>query len=125
MKYMMTALCALLLGAFGAGTASAAESHIYTDNKRDAYAWITVYPGASHSGALGAWCVPPGKYDQHGLTTHVTDVQIEVSSTGCQHNPIILKTFLLTHLTKPGLVRNEFTVTGAKGRYFFARTKVN
>jgi hypothetical protein len=125
MKLSALALCALLFVTFATRTALAAESHIYTDNKSDAYAWITAYPGASHSGALGAWCVPPGKYDQHGLTTHVTDVQIEVSSTGCQHNPIILKTFLLTHLTKPGLVRNEFTVTGAKGRYIFARTKVN
>jgi hypothetical protein len=125
MKYLLMALCALVLSAFGAGTASAAESHIYTDNKSDAFAWITVYPGASHSGALGAWCVPPGKYDQHGLTTYVTDVQVEISHKGCQHNPVILKTTALTHLSRGGYLKNEFTVRGAGGRYFFTRTKVN
>jgi hypothetical protein len=65
--------------------ASAAEqSHVYVQNLTKAWVWITVYSKTymghgNYAGAEGAWCVPPGKYDKHGLTVRIREVRAEIS----------------------------------------------
>ena len=90
------------------------KSFVYTQNSSDAYVWITVY-GAS-SGLLaafpqaatvigqavtksqirgtiqGSWCVAPGHFDKHGLSTQIYHVRAEVMSPTAKHcaHPVVL-----------------------------------
>jgi hypothetical protein len=78
------------------------ESHVYFDNTSDASVWVTAYsqsecektmsgrPSCNRGGSEGAWCVAPGKYDQHGLRAHIYEVRAEVSQAGCQRHPVAL-----------------------------------
>jgi hypothetical protein len=108
----VAAMCALF-SAFAPTPASAWSAHIYTHNTSDAYAWVTAYSGSFHSGVQGAWCVPPGKYDKHGLSALVRYVYIEVSQGRCQGH-IIAKEELDTR-NKANV--QEYRVTGHSGQY--------
>jgi hypothetical protein len=84
-----TRLAALLLASIATALAplaasAADESHVYVKNLTKAWVWITVYSrpytgGGQYHGAEGAWCVPPGKYDQHGLKVRIHEVRAEIS----------------------------------------------
>jgi len=88
---------ALLVAAGSASSAARAdtpnESHVYFKNDTSAYVWVTAYDGnyrLATKPQLGAWCVGPHAYDQHGLHAEVGEVRAEVSATGCQHDPVLL-----------------------------------
>jgi len=105
-------MCALF-GAFAPTPALAWEADIYTHNPSDAYAWVTAYSGSFHSGVQGAWCVPPGKYDKHGLSALVRYVFIEVSQGRCQGHIIAKNELGVNNRTNV----HEYRVTGSAGNY--------
>jgi hypothetical protein len=90
------ALLALVVVAAAAAPAlarSPKESHVYFKNNTNSYVWVTAYDGNYSLGTkpqLGAWCVGPHKYDQHGLNAEVGEVRAEVSTAGCQRHPVLL-----------------------------------
>jgi hypothetical protein len=86
------AACVLAAATLLAAPASAKynESHVWTNNDTtDAYVWVTAYRTDIAIPQAGAWCVPPGKHDQHGLHATLNHVRIEVSHGGCQHTPVL------------------------------------
>jgi hypothetical protein len=88
--------------------ARATEGHIYTRNNSTAYVWVTAYVWApmGTTKIAGAWCVSPGKYDQHGLRdVKVLHVRFELSKSGCQREPLLLN------------VTRSFPVTGEVWTY--------
>jgi hypothetical protein len=106
------ALCALFIGAMAAQPALADDTRVYTNNTSDAFAWVTVYKGSWHSSVQGAWCVPPGKYDKHGVDSRLYEVFVEVSQGGCQRHILINK-----DMNVKGLATSELRVGGTGGMY--------
>jgi hypothetical protein len=91
-------MCAAVLVPFTATSAkdSDYEGHVYVDNRADVGIWITAIGLTKNSTVhnVGAWCVPAGKFDKHGLSADIRDVRGEVAHGGCQAHPIILDTTL-------------------------------
>ena len=91
--YAAIAIVALITTLGFPGVARATEGHIYTRNSSYAYVWVTAYVWApmGTTRIAGAWCVSPGRYDQHGLSdVKVVHVRFEVSHGGCQREPQLL-----------------------------------
>jgi len=102
------AIVALAVSLGFPGVARATDGHIYTRNNSYAYVWVTAYVWApmGTTKIAGAWCVSPGKYDQHGLRdVKVMHVRFEVSRGGCQREPQLLN------------VTRDFPVTGEVWTY--------
>jgi len=108
MRFFSTALCALILIVGLATTTSraAGETHIYVHNETDAYVWITAYEGSYHTGGAHAWCVSPHSTDRHGVAVYIFDVRAEISTGGCQRNPILLD---VTRAAVRGLKHGAYT----------------
>jgi hypothetical protein len=111
-KLAALALSGLVFGAVVAQPALAGETHIYTNNTSDAFAWITVYQGSFHSAVRGAWCVPPGKYDKHGVSATIFETYVEVSQGGCQRHNLLARDVFVKRYGK-----FELHVSGSNGSY--------
>jgi len=89
-------IVALLLLAMTFATAGPAyaygKSFIRIKNETDKYVWVTVYskPSGLYTKTVGAWCIAPNTYDDHGVTAEIKEVRTEVSAVGCQHLPMLL-----------------------------------
>jgi len=134
-KSALVVVCALLALLTGTASARHFESHIYFQNNSDAFVWVTVYT-TDHTGfdgrkfvplpgkAIGAWCVAPGKYDQHGVTARIYEVRAEISRDGCQRLPVLvneLRGFPYDLPDGGGPVSNVMTyyVHGRNGNYVY------
>lgn len=93
MKRLIAASLLLALTFVTAGAADAyGKSFIRIRNETDKYVWVTVYskPSGIYTKTVGAWCIAPGAYDDHGVTAEIKEVRAEVSAGGCQHTPMLL-----------------------------------
>jgi hypothetical protein len=99
-------------------------SKVYFTNKTDAYVWVTAYEakqtrrGWDAGSAAGAWCVPPGKDDYHGLHTRLYEVRVEVSNGTCQRPPVMFNG-LRGYPAKDRLATWHYYVHGSKGHYTY------
>jgi hypothetical protein len=116
------ALAALLLTAAvlaAAGPVQAAESHVYVQNKSDAWVWVTAYTGtAAARKNAGAWCVIPGILDRHGLRADVSEVRAEVTQSGCKHPVMLDQRRSFPSGAGPSNTMTYY-IRGAKGAYVF------
>jgi hypothetical protein len=89
---------ATMLAPFASASAADAdyEGHVWVDNKSDVGIWITAIGLTKYSSVhnVGAWCVPAGRSDKHGLSADIRMVRGEVAHGGCQAHPVILDTDL-------------------------------
>lgn len=88
-----------------------------SNQTKDASVWVTAYNGKN----LGAWCVPPGKVDTHGLSSLVTQVRAEVTHTNCSH-PVMLDqtlSFMIHDSATSYHTVSMFYVSGEAGNYKF------
>lgn len=93
MKQLIAALLVLAM-AFAIPTPASAygKSFIRIRNETTNYVWVTVYskPVGLYVKTVGAWCIAPKAYDDHGVTAEIKEVRAEVSAAGCQHLPVLL-----------------------------------
>ena len=139
MRNIRSIVAALIVLATATGVASAKqvwESHIYFHNKSDAWVWVTAYTG-DHIGfdsrkfvpipgkAIGAWCVAPGAYDQHGVTAHIYEVRAEVTrNSNCRHPVMLNELRGFPYATTGDFTKNTMTyyIHGSNGRYVYNNT---
>lgn len=106
------------------------QSHIYTHNQSDTGVWVTVYSGqreytdVSHGQYRfvytnrGAWCVGPGKTDEHGLSAQILHVRFEITkTTNCAH-PVLIDN---TQEYAPDAFEEHYQVGGSKGTYTISK----
>jgi hypothetical protein len=129
LKSAIAATLAVLFLLTGVATAGRTyESHVYVHNTTDAYVWVTAYGMAenflqpnSPGKSKGAWCIPPGKYDQHGLKTELYEIRVEVSAAGCQREPVLfneMRGFPRDYVKGDHISRTmTYYVAGTKGKY--------
>jgi len=88
------------------------KSFIRIRNETDKYVWVTVYsrPGGLYTKTVGAWCIAPKAYDDHGVTAEIKEVRAEVSAGGCQHNPVLLNQ--VWDVAAREIVNNDVTFYG-------------
>jgi len=123
----LVATCAAFMLFSSVALAARYESHIYFQNNSDAYVWVTAYerntdiiPGQMGK-TVGAWCVAPGKYDQHGVTARVNEVRAEVSAGGCQRTVVLNELRGFPYGEHDGLTSHTMTyyVHGKSGHYAY------
>ena len=93
MKRLIAALVLLAMPfAMAAPAVAYGKSFIRIKNETDKFVWVTVYsrPSGLYTKTVGAWCIAPGAYDDHGVTAEIKEVRAEVSAGGCQHTPMLL-----------------------------------
>ncbi len=95
LRFLAAAVIAVAV-TFASATAGVHESHIYTHNQTaDAWVWVTAHEVDSRATWFnkGAWCVAPGKDDQHALRANIQRVRFEVTNrAGCLH-PVVLNVY--------------------------------
>ena len=110
------------------------ESHIYVENKSDAFAWITAYTpaGCFLSRATvdlrtcqlehiaKAWCVSPGAFVKTGIANAIYQVRAEVTIRGC--SPAVKLDRTLGFPMNPGVNVMTYYVHGSNGKYTFNNT---
>jgi hypothetical protein len=121
------ALMGVLVGQTALGSTHWYESHVYFHNETSAWVWVTVYrfhfdPGTAEEGVpgkpQGAWCVAPGKSDQHGLRTRIDYVRVEISVQGCQRLPVQLNhVYDFPTKGKDASSTGNYYVRGTDGHY--------
>jgi hypothetical protein len=129
-----SAIAATLAAAFLlAGVATAGrryESHIYFENKSDAFVWVTAYerntdiiPGQMGK-TVGAWCVAPGQPDRHGVSARVNEVRAEVSAGGCQRHVALNQLRGFPYGEHDGQFSHTMTyyIHGKNGTYVYSNT---
>jgi hypothetical protein len=70
---------------------------------------------------MGAWCVPPHKSNQHGLSTYLSYVRVELSNIDCQRHPVLYDRTEIFPNRPPGVTKTteEYIVTKKNGKYLF------
>ena len=126
MKRILGIVALIVIGAAFAGQTARAdsESHVYFENQSDAWVWVTAYSGTTGGGSVpvisvgkaeGAWCVPPGAFDKHGLRVAIYEVRAEVSARGCQQHPVLLNQLRGFPYAHAGSKTMTYYIHGAKG----------
>ena len=97
------------------------DSHLRIINQAaDAGAWVTVYSyeiAGRH--IAGAWCVPAGKDDTHGLRTTIIAVRVEVEPPACSHGVKLDRELPAGDPEHSGVIHCTAKVTGSNGKYVF------
>ena len=112
-------LLALLVSSFGHVSAGSLESHIYTDNRTDVWAWVTAYEvyGPMVSKIQGAWCVGPHSFDKHGLRASIREVRFEVTKNHACAHPVLHDETVFGPASNVTISTHTYYVDYKDGRY--------